>query len=293
MEPDLTPPTAEEQAAADSAEADAFAGSFEVEYSDGSPSDPLPEEKPAAAPAPAAAPSPATPAAPAAPAAEPPVVDPFAGVPEPLKALVARIPQLEQDLRSANGRLAALQRERARGAQPPAAPAQREPIPEVERLRNDMPDVADAVNAAFERAMAPAPAPAAPAPAAQQDDDPLSEEAKVLGALHPEWEEKILSTEFNLWLETQPANYRELVRGATSAAPIVHALNGYGQYTSRLQQQLQQQQAAAAEAARLQQQRQARVAGSATPRGAGRPAAQQVETEDDAFLAGFNSGLSP
>lgn len=278
MDPTTTDQSATDAAAAAAAEDAAFESGFKDEH----PYAPVPAPAPASeAPAPAAA----TPA----PAPAEPVRDPYADLPPAVRDALAKIPTLEHEVVSNRGRIAglnsALEEARARlsqvSAPPPPAPPKNE---KVEAVRGELPEVADAIESAVAEALkaarpaAPPPPPAqAPSTTASSDEDP---EMALLNSEHPGWDKKLTSTDFQLWLTSQPEPFRRQVMTATSSGVVITALGRF----DRFQEQV-------SATAQVGAKRTSRMAAAVTPSGGARPAGGSKEmTEDEAFLAGFNGG---
>lgn len=315
MDPDSHDISSEDQAAADTAAEEAFAASFGADDAP-PPAAPQSTEPPAPAPAPAPAPSPSAPAPkPEATPANPtdPAIDPYAGLSPAVRDKLAMVDDVLHKFDSLNGRYVALQREvQALRAPPPApaapaaAPAPAAPSPKAKRdaLRVELAEVAESQDeqdeawerrmSALEQRLAPAPAPA-PAAAADPAAAPaagaveLTKDEKELTELHPDWFSKLGSTDFALWLPTQPPAYAERVRSANSAAVILHALTKFDGYQAALKAQHD---ADEAEATRKRTGRSNRVSAAAqAPRGAPRPAAtSNNEDPQAAFEQGFADG---
>jgi hypothetical protein len=230
-------PTADEAAAATAAAADAGTG----EAQPGAP---------AAAPAAAAAQA----AAPAQPADDgAPPVDPFAGMPQQAREILARVPQLEMELLQAKrmaSMVPALQSQidklssrtpSAEGSRTaphrddpaPSPRGARRSLPSVDALRAEVPEVAAAFDDVIERIertrQEPAPQgaqrtdPAAPAGSAP----PVDENEAVLDSVRPTWANDLSSTDFQLWLATQPADYRANVMGTSRASVMLQAFDAF------------------------------------------------------------------
>jgi hypothetical protein len=218
-------------------------------------------------------------------------VDPYAGLPDEVRTQLARIPGLEHDVASNRGRVAALNREleSARGgkaaqASAAAAPATQERVEAVEKVRGELPEVADAIEAAVAAALRK---PAAQAQTSTQgqttstgssdEDDP---EVATLASEYPAWADTMVSEQFKLWLTTQPSEYRSKVMASSSAAVVIGALGKFEVFKT---------QASAAE--QLAARRTGRAAAAAIPQGKAKPAATtSTMSEEDAFNAGFTGG---
>ncbi len=209
-------------------------------------------------------------------AAEP--ADELAGLPpkvrelleqmESLKQAASLVPTLEHRLRSAEGRVAALQKQVP--APTPPAPKKLEAF---ERVREELPEVAEAMEEYFQSRVPQRAEPETPA-----DDAPA---VSVLAEEVPDWEQKVISADFQQWLKAQEPGYRAKVETTNSEAVMLAAITKFDAHKT-----LQAERQAAAQKAA--QTRQARVAGAVVPAGAGRRAPSEMSLED-AFNAGFNS----
>jgi len=273
---DLTP---EQQREADVASASAFEGGFQTDDGHQRTAAAAPEQKDEAADAPSKAAVNAD-----------DDTDPFAKFGPKVRELFAKIPEIEQENRSLRGRVPNLQRENedlkrrlaaleSRTPEPAAAPPSSAAKDAVDKVRGELPEVADAiemaVREAFERTPAPPPqAPAAPAVQAKTDEDG---EAAILAQAHADWAPTMNSTEFKLWIATQPENVRSVVMSTDKAAPVVEALSKFKEFKTR---------AAPPPPARSDK----RAAAAVTTRGNPAPIGDAEPTAEDAFMAGFNSG---
>ena len=290
--------SAEDQAAAIAAAESAFADGFDEEnatgQSSGTPADPAPTAEPAqtraraskqgtAAPAPSPNPTAAPAPAPATP------VDPYAGLPETVRALLAQVPTLKHSLDSANGRIAAMQKRLE--ALPPAAPPAPPPAPlrpKLEAVRGELPEVADAIEEAFalrqavQEAEATAAAATKAAATTPVSDDARTDEETLLDELHPNWVAKLGGNDFQLWLTQQSPEYANKVRSTGKAAVITDALAKFDVHDAVVK-------AAAQRAATLAASRHKRVVDAALPtRGNARPPATPPDEDmEAAFEAGF------
>lgn len=263
---------------------------FEQGFTD-THSEPAAEPKPATEQAEAEPPATDTPAtaAPAAvdkPVEKPePVEDPFASLPPAVRDLLARVPaleaRLEQTTRVAN-MVPALQSRLDKLNSQPAATT--DPVPaksrfaKVEALRQELPEIADALDeivndrhpAPAEPAQRPQPAPVVAEPTAQED---------ALSSVRPTWADDLVSSDFQLWLARQPQEFRAQVQNTSKAGDILTAL---GRFDAFRQQTTSTQQ--------LSQKRTTRMAAAVTPQGDGRRQRQAApdDDEDAAMAAAFN-----
>lgn len=209
--------------------------------------------------------------------------DELAGLPPSVRAMLAefqtikqaaaQIPELTHKLRSAEGRVAALQK--ALPAPTPPAPPRLE---KVERVRAELPEVIEAIEEyVAQHGKAPKPEPTA---------DTEATDTPVLSSEAPDWEQVVGSQDFAQWLDKQGADYAQKVRTTTSEATMLAAVTRFKTWREFSQGE---QQRATAEAARLAATRQARASAAAVPSGAGRRSPTPPSTLDDEFNAGFNS----
>lgn len=193
---------------------------------------------------------------------------------ETLKQAAESVPTLEHRLRSAEGRVAALQKQVP--APPPPAPPKLEAV---ERIRRELPEVVDAMEEFFQSKQTPA----APAPAA--DDAP----ATLLNEAAPGWEQKVASPEFDAWVSRQTADYQNTVRSTTSEAEMLRAITRFEaeqELAAQRQALLRDQQAAAA---RLNTTRTNRAQAAVVPSGAARRA-PSTQSDEALFEAAFHTG---
>lgn len=219
------------------------------------------------------------------------IEDPFAGLPPQVRELLAEIPTLrakteaaEARARESVGRVGALQSEVAKLRQPAAPEAPAKPkFPKLEALRSEheLSEIADAFDEVIEQFTPkpqadPAPEPVQALPAAS---DPQME---ALDELRSNWAQDLISSDFQLWLATQPKDYAQQIASTGKAAEILGALNKFDAYQAQTQTARQ---AAAA--------RQTRMSSAVTPQGDGRRGARGPAPADDeqaAFEAGFRTG---
>lgn len=274
---DLTP---EQQREADVASASAFEGGFQTDDGHQRTAAAAPEQKDEAADAPSKAAVTAD-----------DDTDPFAKFGPKVRELFAKIPEIEQENRSLRGRVPNLQRENedlkrrlaaleSRTPEPAPTPPSNAAKDAIDKVRNELPEVADAIEVAvreaFERTPAPPAAPAAsPAAPAKTEEDG---EAAILAQAHADWAPTMNSTEFKLWIATQPDDVRSVVMSTDKAAPVVEALSKFKEFKTRA--------AAPPPPARSDK----RAAAAVTTRGNPAPIGDAEPTVEDAFMAGFNSG---
>jgi hypothetical protein len=216
-------------------------------------------------------------------AQEPAAADPLAGLPEEVKAALGKISQLEQanaqllhHVKTAEGRVAAMQREfaQAKAAQsavaPQDAPSQGQMSaaaknPEKwEQLKQDFPEWADAMEEYVAAKLggvkpaAPGLDPQAVAAFVHQQVSRTKaemtrtiEEARVEGR-YDNWKEQVNSTDFIQWFTVQKPEVRALAN-STSARDAIHMLDLFNDSKKR-------------SATEIKQERGARLAAAATVR---------------------------
>ncbi len=211
--------------------------------------------------------------------AEPPKPeDDLAGLPPRVRAMLeefqsvkqaaAQIPELKHKLLSAEGRVAALQKQ----VPPPAPPAP----PKMEKfdlLRQQLPEVADGIEEYL----------AARQPKPEPEPDTKAPAAPVLEAERPGWQEEVIGSEFQQWLARQDATYRSKVELTTSEAVLLGALTRFDAHKELQTERARLEAERQAQAQKLTQTRTTRAAAAVTPSGAGRRVPQAAETLDDIF----------
>lgn len=231
----------------------------------------------------------------------PTVVDPFAGLPEAARKLLAEVPTLQAQLaatedraRRAEGQVRSMQsRFDSLIAAPAPSPA---PAPKLDKLQHaketlghDMPEVIDALDelAALlpkPQSAPPAMAPTAPAQATAQvsvqpEAQTLSPHLQALDEVRPDWFETMESADLKLWVTTQDAETRAAYARAASAGDVLKVLNGFDKYRQQLQ-------TASTQAAV----RTSRVAAAVVPTGHARTTGtRRALTEEEAMEQGFRS----
>jgi hypothetical protein len=239
----------------------------------------------------APAPDAAAPASPAADATAPettqgdkaPEDDELAGLPPKVRAMLAEfesikqaaalVPTLEHKLRSAEGRVAALQK--AMPAPPPPAPPK---LDKVERVRAELPEVVEAIEEYAQHLLKPAAKSPTESTGQADADDP----ALVLDRVAPDWRTTAAQPAFEAWLKDQGSEYHARIAQTTDPADMLDAVTKFKVHAVTAQRQSE-------EAARLARTRQTRAAAAAVPNGAGRRSPTPPSTLDDEFEAGFRS----
>lgn len=214
---------------------------------------------------------------------------------EQIKVLQQRQQKLDEELaardhqlRSAHGRLGALQREHdklARQAQAKPAPAEIAPTPELDQFDEELPGFAKAVTQAAQAVLAKQ-KPEVKAPEAVGDpeqNDAIDTEERQLNEAYPEWAEKVASTDFDLFLTSQGDAYRNRVKTTDSAVQLMAAIAKFDAYTAAQQHQV----TPADQASIANQQRAARAAQAVQPNTAGTRGRRAETTGQSAFYDGF------
>ena len=187
-----------------------------------------------------------------------------------LRQAASMIPTLEHRLRSAEGRVAAMQK--SLPAPTPPAPPRME---KVETLRDYWPDVVEAM----EEMLHSKTQPKAEEPVSASQDDELP--TPLLDAEMPDWGPKLAGPQFQTWLATQGPDYQTKVKMADSEGVVLAALTKFDAHQDLAR--------ARADAARKAvDTRTARATAAIAPATAGRrePATATLE---DAFTQGFNT----
>lgn len=228
-----------------------------------------------------------------------PVTDPFAGLPEAARKLLAEVPSLQSQLaateeraRRAEGQVRQLQ---GRFDKLNEAPA---PAPKLDKLQHaretlgaDMPEVVDALEelAALLPPIQSAPpavaAPAAPAaPAQAPAQAPMQQEVSphmvALDQVRPDWFETMESPDLKLWLTTQDADLQAAYHRSETAGDVLKVIGAFDKYRQGLQ-------TATSHAAV----RHSRIAAAVVPTGNARaPMGKRAMTEEEAMRVGFDKG---
>lgn len=189
-------------------------------------------------------------------------VDPFAGLPEEVRNALARIPQLEHELRSTTGRVGALQRELAQARTPAQVALEAPAGSKLAALREELPEVAEALQEAMQQRGGGVNADQLRAELNAEFQESLLESHR------PTWAQELTSNEFQSWLLTQPPAFQNEVKNSHKAATVLHALAQFDKFADASAQRTQQ-----------LTQRNRRLASAVTPSGArGRGASK---SEDD------------
>lgn len=210
-----------------------------------------------------------------------------------LMGQAAKVDDLAQQLRRANGKIGELN---GRIQSPPPAPvAAPTPAPapeltaELQQFEQDYPDVAKYIHARYGSAqpqslVAPPTQQQQPvatgAATVQAELDPGAIELAVMDRMHKGWREKVQSPEFNVWLAAQEEQAQEAFAKADTADGLAAVIGQYEQFTTA--------RAGAAERAARGQQR---LKAAVTPSG-NAPRPQSAPTEEEAFQAAFQATLN-
>lgn len=210
-----------------------------------------------------------------------------------LMGQAAKVEDLAQQLRRANGKIGELNgRLQSQPAAPAAAPTP-SPAPELtaelQQFEQDYPDVAKYIHVRY-GAVQPQPPVAPPAqpqqPVAtsaapvQAEQDPMAIEMAVMDRMHKGWREKVQSPEFNVWLAAQEEQAQQAFAEANTADGVAAVIGQYDQFVTARS-------SAAEKAARGQQ----RLKAAVTPTG-NAPRPQSAPTEEEAFQAAFQATLN-
>lgn len=196
---------------------------------------------------------------------------------ETLKQAASLVPVLERRVRQAEGRLGDLNSRIP--VPPPPAPKRLE---KVEAVREDLPEVIDAMEELLsERLAAKQEQPRQQKQEAADDDLPTP----ILDDERPTWRQDLHSSEFQLWLAKQPSQYAEKVKTTTQEAVVLAAL---GRYDAELAAHRARQEAERAAVQKLTQTRQTRTAAAAIPQSSGRRPLSAL-SEEDAMEAAFKA----
>lgn len=236
------------------------------------------------------------------------VKDPYAGLPQEIRDALADREALRHNYAALQGRLTPAQRKIAdlekevaelrKKVPAAAAPAVAEPSSTVkaamDKVRGELPEVAELAAAIREEVMqttrAAAPAVAA-APAAdggsgsggEAQADPLAEPIAKLSKAFPDWQKTMVSTDFRLFVAAQGTEHSARINGTSDAGVIEAEITRFNDHQRRAQE--------SADAARTRGQR--RIERGVVPRGRGSPTANAQPTELDAFHDGFYGEENP
>ena len=217
-----------------------------------------------------------------------PEPDPFASLPQAVRDLLARVPaleaRLEQTTRVAN-MVPALQSRidkmnQQASPESPSAPARK--FAKVEALRNELPEIADALDEiANYQHREPEPTKPEPRQSPQDDSNTTSAAERTLEIARPQYADELNSSAFQLWLVRQPPAYQAQVRLTHEAGDILAALGKFD--ASKAQTTTQQQ---------LTQTRASRMAAAVAPQGDGRRQRAATTPDEDEEETAFRSRLN-
>jgi len=221
---------------------------------------------------------------------------------ERLQAFEREKEDLKHQVRSATGRIGAMQREldSRRGSKPQAAaPAQATPAPaasprleKVEALREELPDVVSALEELVSARVAP---PQSVAHDSQPNGQEVStstaggsEEAALYDAF-PDWEQTVMTNEFDQFLKSRGADYERRIKGTDRPSEMMAAIAQFERtkaHSATRTDPGQQGQNTAVNQARASRVSQAVQPNQSAPRTAGRAAPMSAE---EAFRQGFTN----
>lgn len=232
-----------------------------------------------------------------------PVVDPFEGLPEAARKLLAEVPTLQSQLaateeraRRAEGQVRSLQGRFDKLSEAPA-PTQARTLDKLqhakETLGADMPEVVDALEelaALLPPAQSATPVVATPAAPAQapasapvQQAPEVSPHMQALDQVRPDWYETMESADLKLWLTQQSPELNAAYRRSSTAGDVLQVLGAFDKHRQGLQDTSSRADVTAAA-------RHSRVAAAVVPSGHARtPPGRRAMSEDEAMNLGFNS----
>ena len=234
-----------------------------------------------------------------------PVIDPFEGLPEAARKLLAEVPSLQSQLaateeraRRAEGQVRRLQ---GRFDELSTTPSQA-PAPRLDKLQHaketlgaDMPEVMDALEelAALlppsQSAPPVASSPAAPAQAPASEPPPQVDSAgnphmQALDQVRPDWFQTMESADLKLWLTTQSQDLQAAYHRSQTAGDVLTVLGAFDKHRQALQEAASKDTTHAAV-------RNSRIAAAVVPTGTA-PApkgGKRVMSEEEAMNVGFNT----
>ena len=224
--------------------------------------------------------------------------DPFEGLPEAARKLLAEVPTIQAQLaatedraRRAEGQVRSMQGrfDSLIAAAPTPAPKLDKLQHAKETLGHDMPEVMDALEelaALLPPAQSAPPVSTAPTPPAQvhtqapaQPAAAINPHMQALDQVRPDWFETLDSTDCKLWVTTQSPDIQAAYRRAESAGDVLTVLGAFDKHRQQLQ-------TASTQAAV----RTSRVAAAVVPTGNARTTGtRRALTEEEAMEQGFRS----
>ena len=176
-------------------------------------------------------------------AGDPPAADPLQDVPEPVRQAIEKIrldsqsmvSDLTHQLKSANGRIGAMQRQLEAAAKMPAAANGADPAPSAQevsaasadakkwqKLREDFPEWAEGIDELVAHRVGEASKKAAPAVDEQAIRQSAVEAAReaIVEDEHPGWKDTVNTQEFHDWFKTQPEDVQKLANSSRSKDAI-------------------------------------------------------------------------
>ena len=216
-----------------------------------------------------------------------PAEDPFASLHPEVRARLEAVNRLAMELETARrqlGQIPALQsRIDKLAASVPREPAPPQRLEKVEKLRGELPEIADALDEIVStlntaREAAPAPQQETLQRVEPADTADMDEVMTTLDEARADWRQTLLSTEFQRWLAGQPESRRTEVTTTKKPAVILRALKDY----DTAKPAPTNPQATAARTTRM-------ASAAQATSGAARRGGRTVTDDDAEFEAGFRS----
>lgn len=230
--------------------------------------------------------------------------DPFKDLHPKVRDMLAEVPSLKRNYDALHNRLApvqqklsAVERENAElrrqldeRTTAPASKASPEDAATDElrqRVAGELPEVTDLITAEIQRALRGID-PVASMFALQQvkterietRDDGPSQEAQSLAKVHPDWVPVMQSSDYKLWVASQPREFEQEVMSTNDPVIVADSLTKFKAHTQRAAERV-------TEARDAEARRQNRTQRGLTPGGRTAPPGGQAMTEQDAMLAAF------
>ena len=220
--------------------------------------------------------------------------DPFKDLHPKVRDMLAEVPTLKRNYDALQGRLAPTQRKLAElerenaelKARTAAAPAPANAA--VDRVRGELPEVAEAIESAVQEALGKLaqqePRRDQSADHAADDATVESAEAKALGAKHADWREVMPSTDYRLWVASKGTDYQNEMMSTNDPEKVSVSISEFKAHKKRAE-------GATRQALDDNARRNNRTAGAVAPTG-GRsapPGDRSQMSEHDAMIEAFNS----
>lgn len=223
--------------------------------------------------------------------------DPFAGLHPKVREALAKAASMDQALQRLSrmeGSIGGLQSYVKQLGKPQAQPASdpaAAPVAglsgeKLAKVREDFPEMAEALELLARQVAQRGPETAAQAPDLAALTGEVRESVRrelqyeLINERHPDWQQALQSTDAQLWMQTLPDNELQEFRNSESASVVVRYLDRFAEYKGRQQQ-----------AASVQQRRESVARAAVAPQGGAKAggARRHEPSEDDAFDAGFAS----